>query len=70
MTFLPEYFVLPHPSWRTIGWLRDNPWFENEALPDLRTRIGRVLDPRRSIGGLDALRPRTGTTAADSIPQP
>jgi uracil-DNA glycosylase len=42
--FLPEYFVLPHPSWRTIGWLRDNPWFENEALPDLRTRIDRVLD--------------------------
>ena len=41
--FLPEYFVLPHPSWRTIGWLRGNPWFETEALPDLRTRIGRVL---------------------------
>jgi uracil-DNA glycosylase len=43
--FLPEYFVLPHPSWRTIGWLRGNPWFETEAVPDLRTRIGRVLDP-------------------------
>ena len=43
--FLPEYFVLPHPSWHTIRWLRDNPWFENEALPDLRTRIGRMLDP-------------------------
>src|SRR5271169_3266992 len=43
--FLPECFVLPHPSWRTIGWLRNNTWFENEALPDLRTRIGRVLDP-------------------------
>ena len=44
--FLPEYFVLPHPSWRTIGWLRGNPWFENEALPDLRTRIGRMFDSR------------------------
>jgi uracil-DNA glycosylase len=42
--FLPEYFVLPHPSWHTIRWLRDNPWFENEALPELRARIGRVLD--------------------------
>jgi uracil-DNA glycosylase len=41
--FLPDYFVLPHPSWRTIGWLRGNRWFETEALPDLRTRIGRVL---------------------------
>ena len=43
--FLPKYFVLPHPSWHTIRWLRDNPWFENEALPELRNRIGRVLDP-------------------------
>ena len=42
--FLPEYFVLPHPSWRTIGWLRRNPWFETAALPDLRTRIRRVVD--------------------------
>jgi uracil-DNA glycosylase len=41
--FLPEYFVLPHPSWHTIRWQRDNPWFENEAVPELRTRIGRVL---------------------------
>ncbi len=44
--FLPEYFVLPHPSWHTIRWLRDNPWFEKETLPDLRSRIGSVLDPK------------------------
>jgi uracil-DNA glycosylase len=41
--FLPEYFVLPHPSWHTIRWLRDNPWFENEVLPELRSRLDRVL---------------------------
>jgi len=46
--FLPNYFVLPHPSWHTIRWQRDNLWFEDEALPELRTRIGRVLQP----GGL------------------
>ena len=44
-TFLPEYFVLPHPSWRTVGWLRRNPWFEEEALPELRDRVRRVLGP-------------------------
>jgi uracil-DNA glycosylase len=43
--FLPEYFVLPHPSWHTIRWLRDNPWFENEAVPELRRRVGRSLNP-------------------------
>ena len=41
--FLPELFVLPHPSWRTTRWLRDNPWFENQTLPELRTRVARVL---------------------------
>jgi uracil-DNA glycosylase len=55
--FLPHYFVLPHPSWRTIGWLRGNPWFETEALPDLRTWIGRVLAKDQN-------------GAADSIPKP
>jgi hypothetical protein len=43
--FLPRYFVLPHPSWHTIRWRRDNLWFEREVLPDLRSRVGRVLDP-------------------------
>ena len=43
--FLPEFFVLPHPSWRTVGWLRGNPWFEEQALPELRSRVRRVLDP-------------------------
>lgn len=41
--FLPEFFVLPHPSWRTTRWLRDNPRFENETLPELRSRIAQVL---------------------------
>ena len=41
--FLPKFFVLPHPSWRTTRWLRDNSWFEEEALPELRARAARVL---------------------------
>ena len=43
--FLPEYFVLPHPSWHTLRWVRDNPWFENEAVPELRRRVGQILNP-------------------------
>jgi uracil-DNA glycosylase len=43
--FLPEYFVLPHPSWHTIRWLHDNLWFESEALPELRRRVGLILNP-------------------------
>ena len=25
--YLPRYFPLPHPSWRTTAWERQNPWF-------------------------------------------
>ncbi len=39
----PRVFPLPHPSWRNNGWLRRNPWFEAELLPELRARIGQVL---------------------------
>ena len=41
--YLPDRFPLPHPSWRTTAWERDNPWFEAEALPALRAAVGRVL---------------------------
>ena len=31
---------LPHPSWRNSGWLKKNPWFEAELLPELRQMVG------------------------------
>lgn len=38
---------LPHPSWRTIGWQKRNPWFEDELLPGLRRRVHDLLDQAR-----------------------
>ncbi len=35
--------ALPHPSWRNNAWLKKNPWFEAEHLPDLRARIAAIL---------------------------
>ena len=34
---------LPHPSWRNTSWLKKNPWFEAQLLPDLRARVRRLL---------------------------
>ena len=34
---------LPHPSWRNTGWLRKNPWFEAELLPELRSKVSRWI---------------------------
>lgn len=42
---LPRFFPLPHPSWRSVGWMQRNPWFEAGVLPALRaevlTRLGK-----------------------------
>lgn len=39
----PRVFPLPHPSWRNTGWLKRNPWFEAELLPELRGRVKEVM---------------------------
>jgi uracil-DNA glycosylase len=40
--YLPEFFPLPHPSWRNIGWLARNPWFAKDVLPALRRCVRTV----------------------------
>jgi len=37
--YLPQFFPLPHPSWRNKAWLKRNPWFEAEVIPALRRRV-------------------------------
>lgn len=41
--YAPEFLPLPHPSWRTTGWQKRNPWFDAEVLPELRARVRRLL---------------------------
>ena len=41
--YLPDFLPLPHPSWRTIGWAKRNPWFEEEVVPALRKRVRALL---------------------------
>ncbi|PZQ99688.1 MAG: uracil-DNA glycosylase [Cereibacter sphaeroides] len=40
----PGVFPLPHPSWRNTGWLKRNPWFEAELVPELRCAVRKELD--------------------------
>ena len=42
-TYRPRYIPLPHPSWRNNAWLKKNPWFADELLPYLRSRVRRAL---------------------------
>lgn len=42
--YLPNFLPLPHPSWRNTGWLKKNPWFEEELLPVLRERVRALVN--------------------------
>ena len=40
--YRPELFPLPHPSWRSVIWMRKNPWFEEEVIPELRKAVRKL----------------------------
>ena len=42
--YLPRYFPLRHPSWRSRIWAERNPWFAAEVLPALREAVARAVD--------------------------
>ncbi len=41
--YLPRFLPLPHPSWRTTLFEKNNPWFEAELLPFLRRRVKELI---------------------------
>lgn len=43
-SYMPEFLPLPHPSWRNTAWLKKNPWFGREVLPELRGQVRRLLE--------------------------
>ncbi|EMY76410.1 uracil-DNA glycosylase family protein [Leptospira weilii serovar Ranarum str. ICFT] len=41
--YAPQYLPLVHPSPRNQIWLKRNPWFEKQLVPDLQKRIQALL---------------------------
>jgi uracil-DNA glycosylase len=39
----PDILLTPHPSWRTTGWQKKNPWFDEEILPELRRKVKALI---------------------------
>ncbi|MGH8082271.1 MAG: uracil-DNA glycosylase family protein [Lysobacter sp.] len=39
----PRIVALPHPSPLNNGWLKRNPWFEQQLVPKLRERVAQAL---------------------------
>jgi len=44
--FLPDIIVTPHPSPRNQLWLKKNPWFEADLVPELRGAVANALGDR------------------------
>ncbi|MBD0411775.1 uracil-DNA glycosylase family protein [Pseudoalteromonas distincta] len=42
--YWPNYLVLPHPSPRNNIWLKKNPWFEQDVLPELGKQVAAILN--------------------------
>lgn len=42
--YLPAFFPLPHPSWRSTGWMKRNSWFAADVLPVLRKVAQGAID--------------------------
>lgn len=42
-TFLPKFFVLPHPSPRNNIWMAKNEWFKHLVLPELKLQVKTIL---------------------------
>lgn len=41
--YLPDFFPLVHPSPLNLGWLKKNPWFEDEVIPVLKEIVSKNL---------------------------
>ena len=39
----PQFFPLPHPSWRSGIWIQKNPWFAEEVIPELRNAVRKLV---------------------------
>lgn len=35
----PAVIAMPHPSWRNNAWLRANPWFAADVIPEVQRRV-------------------------------
>lgn len=42
--YLPDYFPIVHPSPRNQIWIKKNPWFRTNVLPDLQHRVRKIME--------------------------
>lgn len=58
---LPRFLPLPHPSWRNNAWLKRNPWFEQDLVPELRREVDALIHGSSKITRINSLDHGEGT---------
>ena len=41
--YAPQFFPLPHPSWRSAVWMKKHSWFEVTVIPEVRKAVGKLV---------------------------
>ena len=41
--YAPQFFPLPHPSWRSAVWMKKHSWFEVAVFPEVRKAVGKLI---------------------------
>jgi uracil-DNA glycosylase len=41
--YAPQFFPLPHPSWRSAVWMKKNSWFEMAVIPEVQKAVGKLI---------------------------
>lgn len=44
LTLSPVVIPMPHPSWRNNGWLKANPWFATDVIPETQRRVRELTE--------------------------
>jgi uracil-DNA glycosylase len=47
--YWPSLVPMAHPSPRNNLWLKQNPWFEQELVPALRSRVAEIIDRNKKM---------------------
>jgi uracil-DNA glycosylase len=48
-SYFPKIIPLPHPSWHNNKWIKNNPWFEEQLLPKLKSQVAKIIETNQII---------------------
>ncbi len=41
--YQPDFIPTPHPSWRSVGWMKKNSFFMDEVVPEMQRKVAALI---------------------------